>query len=143
MFGKHCVHHWAKTQTTVSLSSGEAELHGICMGAQQGLGLQSICRDLGFAYKLRVHTDATAAIGIARRRGMGKIRHLDCTDLWIQEKVRSGAVELTKVLGTENPADAFTKHVERKTLDMMMGKIGLVKLEGRPKLAPDALGLNQ
>ena len=142
MFNSHCVRHWSKTQTTVSLSSGEAELHGICMGAQQGLGLQSICRDLGFQYKIRLHSNATAAIGIARRRGMGKIRHLDCTDLWIQEKIRSGAVELTKVLGTENPADAFTKHVDKKTLDMAMTKICLVKLEGRPKLAPDALGLN-
>ena len=79
--GPHSVQHWSKTQSTVSLSSGEAELRGICDGVSQGLGLQSICRDLGFSYKLRIHSDATAAIGIARRRGMGKIRHLDCSDL--------------------------------------------------------------
>ena len=28
MFGSHCVRHWATNQTTLSLSSGEAELHG-------------------------------------------------------------------------------------------------------------------
>ena len=107
MMGSHCVKHWAKTQSTVTLSSGEAELHGICAGVAQALGLQSICKDLGFEYKIRIHTDATAAIGIARRRGMGKIRHLDAADLWVQEKIRTGACELFKIPGVDNPADAF------------------------------------
>ena len=132
------IKHWAKTQTTIALSSGEAELNGIGAGIAMGLGVQSICRDLGYDYKLRIHTDATAAIGIARRRGMGKIRHLDTTDLWVQEVVRSGRVELLKVLGTENPADIFTKYVERPLLQMMLGKIGMQQLDGRAACAPAA-----
>ena len=55
-------------------------------------------------------SDAVAAIGIARRRGAGKIRHLDCTDLWIQEQLRGNELSLNKILGTENPADLLTKH---------------------------------
>ena len=141
MIGGHCVKHWAKTQTTVSLSSGESELHGICAGTAQGLGLQSIARDLGFEYKIRVHSDATAAIGIARRRGMGRIRHLDCSDLWIQEKVRTKAIELLKVLGTDNPADAFTKYVDRGILTKSMNSINMKAMSGRPRAAPDTLGL--
>ena len=61
-------------------------------------------------------SDATAAIGIARRRGMGRIRHLDVCDLWVQEKFGSKAATIDKVLGTENPADILTKHVDRQTL---------------------------
>ena len=141
MMGPHNVKHWAKTQSTVSLSSGEAELHGICAGVAQGMGLQSICKDLGFSYKLRIHSDATAAIGIARRRGMGKIRHLDCSDLWVQEKIRSQKIELVKVPGSENPADAFTKYVPRDILEKSLKKIGMVLLTGRPDCAPDTLGL--
>ena len=30
--GGHCIRHWAKTQTTTALSSGEAELSGIAQG---------------------------------------------------------------------------------------------------------------
>ena len=97
MVGRNNIKHWSKTQTTIALSSGEAELNGIGAGIAMGMGVQSICRDLGYHYDLRVHTDATAAIGIARRRGMGKIRHLDTTDLWVQEKIRTGRVELLKV----------------------------------------------
>ena len=93
MVGQCLVKHWAKTQTTVSLSSGEAELQGIAAGAAQGLGLQSLMRDMGWEVKLRLHSDATAAIGMCKRKGLGKVRHLATTDLWIQEKVRSGQRE--------------------------------------------------
>ena len=59
-----CVKHYSKTQTTLALSSGEAELHGINAGIAQGLGLQSLAKDLGFSLKIKVLTDATAAIGM-------------------------------------------------------------------------------
>ena len=54
-----------------------------------------------------MHSDATAAIGIARRKGLGKLRHLKVEDLWIQQKVRDKTMEIVKVLGTDNPADIF------------------------------------
>ena len=41
MRGSHLIKHLSQTQTTVALSSGEAELTGICRGASHGLGLQS------------------------------------------------------------------------------------------------------
>ena len=138
MWGGHCVKHWAKTQPTIALSSGEAELSGIGSGIAQALGIQSIARDLGLDLKIKVHTDATAAIGIARRRGLGKIRHLDTTDLWVQGKCRSGQVELVKVLGSENPADMMTKYLDRPLLAKMISKSNMVQLEGRARCAPAA-----
>ena len=95
------VKHWAKTQSTIALSSGEAELHGLATGITQGLGMQSIARDLGVSIGISIHTDATAALIICRRRGLGKIRHLDVTDLWCQEKVHDRTVQLLKVLGAD------------------------------------------
>ena len=136
MVGRNNIKHWSKTQSTIALSSGEAELIGIGAGIAQGLGVQSICRDLGYDYSVRVWTDATAAIGIARRRGMGKIRHLDTTDLWCQEVVRSGRVQLGKVLGSENPADVLTKYVDRQLMLKMLERMGMQQLSGRAKCAP-------
>ena len=112
MHGSHCVKHWATTQSTLSLSSGESELHGITKGVQNALGFQSMCNDLGIRRGLRVHSDGTAALGIARRRGLGKLRHIDVEDLWAQQKVRTKVVDLLKVDGKSNPADIFTKYVE-------------------------------
>ena len=82
---------------------------------------------------LRIHSDATAAIGIARRRGLGKLRHLDVEDLWVQEKVRNKDVEIVKVLGTDNPADIFTKYVDAAILNKALLQMGLRPEAGRPK----------
>ena len=88
--GSHLLMAWSSTQSTVALSSGEAELGGICKGASKALGLRSLAQDLGFDFQLEILTDATAAIGICKMRGLGKIRHLAVADLWVQDRVRAG-----------------------------------------------------
>ena len=90
---------------------------------------------------LHVHSDATAAIGIARRKGLGTIRHLDVTDLWIQDRIRSKAITLSKVLGTENMADVFTKYVDKKVMESAILRMGLRTASGRPASAPIAMGI--
>ena len=35
--------------------------------------------------QLKVHSDASAALGIVRRSGLGKVRHLHVQELWVQE----------------------------------------------------------
>ena len=140
MYGSHAVKHWSKTQTTVCLSSGEAELRGIGDGLAQAIGLQSIAADLGMIWRIDIHTDATAAIGIARRRGMGRIRHLDVTDLWIQEKFNSKLAFLHKVPGADNPADILTKYTDRIILQKMLKIMNLKVMSGRSSVAPAAMG---
>ena len=131
---------WSKTQTTIALSSGEAELHGINSGITQGLGLQSIAKDLGFDLKVRVYSDATAALGICRRRGLGKIRHLDVADLWAQYIVKSGAIELCKILGSENPEDIMTKCIEKPLLENMLLNMNMHVMKTRAACAPTIAG---
>ena len=135
MHGSHCLKHWSSTQTTLSLSTAESELHGICKGMQMGIGFRSLCKDLDMHMRIRLHSDATAAIGIARRRGLGKLRHLDVEDLWCQEKVRDKTIEISKVLGTDNPADVFTKYVDSATLQKALKRMGLNAEAGRAKSA--------
>ena len=98
--------------------------------------MKSLIRDLGFTVKVRVHSDACAAIGMARRRGLGRVRHLDVEDLWIQSKVRDGHIDLVKVLGAENPADILTKYVSADLLSKMLDKLNLRFMEGRSPIAP-------
>ena len=89
---------------------------------------------------LHIHSDATAAIGIARRKGLGKIRHLDVADLWIQDSIRSKKMRLSKVLGTKNCADVMTKYVDKSTMSKALELMNLHRLEGRPACAPVAMG---
>jgi hypothetical protein len=141
LVGKCLVKHWAKTQTTISLSSGESDLHGIASGCAQALGVQSLMRDMGWTVPMTVHSDATAAIGIARRKGRGKIRHLDVTDLWIQDIRKNKQIKLINNLGTENVADVFTNYADRATLEKALANMCVFKLAGRSACAPAAMGV--
>ena len=72
-------------------------------GVSTGLGMQSIKKYLGFDISVRIHSDACAAIGVARRRGLGKIRHLDVEDLWVLQKIRGRTVDPVNLLGLRIP----------------------------------------
>ena len=129
--GSHVIKAWSVTQSVVALSSAEAELTGLCKGGAQGIGLQPLCKDLGMSVALRLHSDSTAAIGVCRRRGLGKIRHLAVVDRWLQDKVRSGDISIHKVLGQDNPADALTKFVDRATLERALARMRVEPEGGR------------
>ena len=73
MYRGHCVKHYLVTQSTLCLSIGESELYFICNGISAGLGMQSITTYLGVDISVRIHSDACAAIGTTRRRGLEKI----------------------------------------------------------------------
>ena len=90
MLGGHLLKHWSSTRKTIALSSGEAELSGILKGTGEALGVQSLAADLGLAVGVEVRTDASAAVGICRRAGIGKVRHLAVGQLWVQERLMLG-----------------------------------------------------
>ena len=85
---------------------------------------------------VHILTDASAAIGIVRRRGLGRVRHLDVEDLWVQEKIRNTEVVVSKVAGADNLADALTKNLLRPLLVKHLCGMGLYPEEGRAKEAP-------
>ena len=139
MLGGHLIKHWASTQKVVTLSSGEAELFGVVKGATEALGLRSLASDMGISEKLPIslYADSSAAIGICRRTGIGKVRHLATGQLWIQEKIRHGDLSLFKVLGTENPADLLTKHVPREACDTYLDTMNTQRCYDRAVSAPN------
>ena len=101
------------------------------------MGLASVAADLGMHWTINLQTDATAAVGICRRKGLGKIRHLATADLWVQDKLKSGAFTLQKIPGTENPADILTKSIDRPVLVRHLETLGLRREAGRAESAPE------
>jgi len=111
---------WSKTITTLALSSGESELAALAKGAAEGLGIQSIFRDFGIEMKIELHSDATAAIGIASRQGLGRIRHVAVADLWVQQRLKAGDFTVHKVNGLDNISDLMTKALDGVRIDMLL-----------------------
>ena len=68
-------------------------------------------KELSVQVGITLKCDASAAAGIAKRRGLGKVRHIDVSQLWLQEKVASGKIQVKKVGTGENKSDALTKYL--------------------------------
>ena len=127
---------WSKTVPILCLSSGESELAAVVKAAAEGLGLQSILADFGFSTQITIKSDATAAIGMVKRQGLGKVRHLAVSDLWVQQRVRMKHFRLEKYPGKENPADLLTKVLAREHNLYLLGKVGLELETGRASCTP-------
>ena len=53
------------------------------------------------------------------------MRHLAIRDLWLQKEVRDGLVEVSKIPGSQNPADLMTKVLTLKEVEERLAMIGM------------------
>ena len=135
MLGTHVIRTWSKTQTTIALSSAEAELFGGVKTACETLGVASLLRDLGQDVSFRMHMDASAALGIAQRKGVGKVRHLSTGTLWLQEQDLKEILKVVKINGNHNIADIFTKNLSQLVMEKHLHFMGLEYRGGRAQAA--------
>ena len=118
MLGTHHIKSWTTTQTVIAMSSGEAEHYGVVKGACEAVGIVSLLQDMtGRRSNVHVSTDSSAARGIAMRRGVRKVRHLEVRTVWQQDQVDRG---LSQVAGQTKPADVCTKYLDGRRLQEML-----------------------
>ena len=98
----------------VALSSGKSEYYALAKAGSQSIGASALAQDKGITIEAptALNSDASAAIGIGNRIGSGKVRHIEVTKLWLQEKVGQNVFVLNKVGTDENLADALTRGVD-------------------------------
>ena len=58
------------------------------------------------------------------RRGLGKAKHVDMQNLWIQEASKSGRFVTKKVGTSVNPADLMTKPLPKPKIEQPMNLMG-------------------
>ena len=100
----------------------------------------AIMAEFGIQSDLTVKSDAVAAIGIVRRQGLGRIRHLAVADLWVQQKSKQGDVSYAKLPGKDNTSDILTKPIESETIMRHMATLNMEFRSGRHRLAPAYTG---
>ena len=86
--------------------------------ASVAMGIRALAADMGMEFEkpIAIKSDASAAIGISSRLGIGKVRHIEVTQLWVQEKVANREIAIHKVATEDNLADALTKAVEAQVI---------------------------
>ena len=125
MHGAHLLTHWSSTQSTVALSSAEAELNAVVKACSETLGLINLYADVGEKMSGEVLTDSSGAKGMVQRSGCGKVKHLEVRQLWVQEVVGRKALKVSKIARQNNPSDAFTHHWLAHEGDMHFRVLGL------------------
>ena len=138
MRGAHHLKSWASTQKRVTLSSAEAELGALVKTACEALGVLQMATGFGRNVQAEVLVDSSAALAVTQRKGNGKLRHVRVGQLWVQEAAENEELKFSKVLGTENPADACTKHLTSVKLEAFTQMVGMIDRDGRSELGLQA-----
>ena len=76
-------------------------------------------------------TDSSLAKGIVQRRGVGRIGHLHCLMLWLEERVDSGEIHTEKRKGEHNTAGIWTEAVNAEVLRRHVKTLKVEWREGR------------
>ena len=122
--GVHLIRHSSTLQTSIGLSSAEAEYYAMTKGAAYALGIQSLMHDWNIDAEIELYCDSSSARSFAKRRGLGKQRHIDTRYLWLQERVALKHLKVLCVRTDENAADLFTKCLSRNIMDKFVRELG-------------------
>ena len=125
MLGGHPLKTWSATQSVVAMSSAEAELYSANEGASRGLAMQTLLGELGAVTELQLFLDSSAAKGFAATRGIGKMRHLEVKDIWLQGAVFKVRLKMFKVRGDLSQADVMTKYLDKAAVVRLLALGGV------------------
>ena len=86
----------------------------------EGLSLQKLCAELGLHSSLHSLCDSSAATGIMKRSGTGRMKHLDVKHLWVQELVAKKLLTVRWVPRQQNAADVLTQSTSRSEFTRLL-----------------------
>ena len=122
----------SRTEATVALSSGEAELYAIGLGCRKVCSLGHYFLNPNFPKMIQNVNIRTAGKSMATRFGTSKkTKDVQLRFLFIQELVASGVVSIKKVAGTSNPSDVMTKYITKDVLQRHLMSLGITYPFGR------------
>ena len=101
------------------------------------MGIAGVLSDLGVNLRVAVSSDSSAAKGIANRRGIGKVRHIELSELWVQDQVAKGRITVYKIDGSENSSDSLTKHSCSERIAQTMRHCNQHIVSGRHEIMPE------
>ena len=120
-----------RSQKAISLSSGEAEFVAMVAGCSEGLLIKHLWQQLtGQPCVLKIRSDSSAARAMTQRQGIGRVRHLDASLLWIQQKEKEKVVAIASIPTDLNCADLGTKCLSKKRHKALLWMLNMVDAGG-------------
>ena len=112
-------------QTSISLSSREAEFYAASACARELLGFAELFKELHYKVSVRLEMDPDSARYILQRRGPGGLTHIEKRCLSIQQWIREKRLSVSRVDTKNNTADLFTKRLDGLRTRALAKKLGL------------------
>ena len=116
----------SKQQTSVALSSMEAEYMAACAASQEAIWLGRLLREFGclFSNPIVMLEDNQSCIHLSKNPGdFAKSKHIDTRYHFVREQVEKGTIILQKIDTKENLADMFTKPLDRTQFSLIASNI--------------------
>lgn len=126
----------SKKQTSVAMSTAEAEYVAATHAAKQALWFRSLFTELGFEQPstTTIFTDNQSAVAIAHHPEFhARTKHIDLSLQFLRDYVKTGVLNTVYVNTTDNLADIFTKGLPRSTHQNVLPCIGLLSDGCTPK----------
>lgn len=126
---------WRATRSSsVALSSCEAELYSSTMAAQEGLWLSYLLQELGILTgSITLHCDNASAIFLANDPVFhARSKHIELRHFFLRDLVQSGRLHMCHIHTTKNPADIFTKALDKNQHELLLKTVGLSSCDFRP-----------
>ena len=89
--------HWSRTQSVIAQSSCEAELINMNTGVSEATFVQTLLSEIDINMKICLRAVSSSTIAVTQRRGLGRLRHLQVKELWLQKHVRAGLISMERV----------------------------------------------
>ena len=121
---------WKSTlQSTVALSTTEAEYMTITEADKEAIWLQGLLRELGIGQEeITIFCDSQSAIQLAKNQVYhARTKQIDVRYHFIREIIEDGGVIMQKIHTTDNPADMLTKVVTAVKFQHCLNLINIVE----------------
>ena len=108
----------------MAISSGDSEFHALTLCAARLIFTKNLVEGFGFPVEGPVaYSDSSAARGIAKRKGVGKLKHLQVRSLWLQQARADGQVKDDRVGMLPSTADLGTKFLDAARRKQLIGML--------------------
>ena len=128
----------SKRQTTVALSSCEAEYMALCQAAREAMWLRELLCEIGRPQKaITIHEDNQGAIAVSKNpEHHSRMKHVDVRYHYVRERVNDGSIKIDYLQTSKMVADALTKPLPREKFQWCRDAMGLVPVN--PKKLKDS-----
>lgn len=119
----------SKKQTSLALSTCEAEYIAATMAAQECIWLKKLLQDINVSLvtSIPIQCDNISAIKLAGNPIFhARSKHIEVRYHFIREKVLNEEIELQKVESEKQIADIFTKALSRSMFEKFRNELGII-----------------